>query len=398
MNEDSNNLDVKQASGSSSVDQSQQSNNNNNNNQSATASTTPPDAFDAAAEQAIATVQAASSSLNEAGDKTSGKKENESGEDKLLIPTDGELNEDGSPKAASTIDDKDKDSNKDDKGEETPEQKTARELTEKTAADAKAAKQPKVDKAGDEKLPFNTHPRWKEVIAQRDTAVTESAQYKQQYETLKPLADRHTEIATFCEQNRILPQEFTELLQIRALMNNDPGKALEKILPVVTTLQAMAGNGIANDLQQKVRDGLLDEDSAKEITKLRAQSQHKELTQRQTAEQQQRAVVAQMETSVTSWFTSKKTADTAFEKKVPMVNGLFSTLCQQTPPATPAQVTALLEKAYEQVNSTLAQFAPAPARRRAPLNSNASRTTPAEPKTIDEFADQAIERLMGAGV
>jgi len=177
-------------------------------------------------------------------------------------------------------------------------------------------------------------------------------------------------------------------------MNTDPAQALEKILPVVESLKAIAGKGIAPDLLKKVTDGLIDEDSAKEITRLRAQTQHRELSQQQLQQTQQRAVLQQMEQSVTTWFASKKTADPAFETKVNLINGQFATLCQQTPPTSTAAVTTLLEKAYTTVNDTLTKFLPKPRAIKPPLNSQSSRAVPKEPETLDDFATQAIDRLM----
>lgn len=333
-------------------------------------------AYEAAAAAAIETVQASTTPDDEAKKESSDKDEESKGEIKLLNPTEGETNEDGSPKAKL-------DPN------ETPEQKVAREA--KIAADLALSKAAAND---DSKLPFNNHPRWKEVLAERDTARTEVSQYRQQYEAARPVIEAHKSVVDFLQASGINDQAYKETLQLRALMNTDPEKALAQLMPIVTSLEAVVGKGIATDLLQKVKDGVLDEDSAKEITKLRAQTKQRDLTTQNHQQEQQRQVVTQMEQSVNSWFSSKKTADPAFDNKVDLINGQFSTLVQQAPPKSSIEVTALLEKAYTIVNEKLAKFQPTPKKIKPPLNSNASRTVPKEPENIDDFAAEAIDRLL----
>lgn len=335
-----------------------------------------PDAFDTAAAAAIDAVQATAQS-NEGDSPTPKTDEQAKTDDGKPDSAKGELNEDGSPK--QVVDDKD---------EKKTDEEKVKEKDDKKIADAK--------QTDDTKLPFHNHPRFKEVIAERDTFKTEAATAKVQYEQVKPLVEAQQSITAFLQQNNITPQAFQETLQFRALMNTDPAKALEQLMPIVADLQAIAGKGILDPvLLQKVKDGVLDEDSAKEITRLRAQSAHKERGVQHAQQQAAQDHLRQMEQSVTSWFTSKKTADSSFEKKLPLINGVFSSLTQKTPPRTPNEATALLEAAYVEVNKTIEGFQPTKKPIKAPLRSNASRAIPAEPDNIDDYAAQVVDNLMG---
>lgn len=340
-----------------------------------------PDAFDAAATAAIEAVQS-SAIAREAASPTAGQQDDS---DKTKDKEQGDslgkriTDEDGKAKPSEQGTDK----------QQTQE--------EKDAAAAQALKDGDKDKGkatepDDSKLPFNNHPRWKEVLAERDTAKTEVARLETEW---KPIVESQKSITDYCAANNITPSAFQETLQFRALMNTDPAKALEQLMPIVQSLQALTGKGI-NDpvLLQKVKDGLMDEDSAREITKLRAEQAFKQ-TNAQTQQQQvAQQNLRQMEQSVTTWFNSKKSLDPAFEDKVVFVNGLFGQMVNATPPKTSADVTALLEKALIEVNTKLTRFNPPVKPRKAPLGSSHARPVPAEPETLDEYADQLIEKSM----
>lgn len=333
-------------------------------------------AFDAAAQAAIDTVQAASSPDADKGKAAPG-------EDNLVTSTDEpKLDASGKP-IVPAID-----------PNETPEQeleRKAKEANVKLEADKLAKDAEKSD--ADSKLPFHDHPRWKEVTAERDTYKTQAEQYRTEYESAKPIVEAHRSVVDYCKTNGINDKAYQETLQIRALMNTDPAKALEQLEPIVQSLKAMAGRGIAQDLQQEVTDGLLTEARAKEITQARAQLHQREVSTQQSLAQQQQQVVDQMSTSVATWFNSKQVSDPAFKNKEVLLNGVFSTLVNQTPPKNPGEVTALLEKALSTVNEQIRAFQPAKPNIKPPLKSNASRGVPKEPESMDDYAAQLIEQL-----
>jgi len=156
---------------------------------------TNDDAFDAAAEQAIATVQAAATPTadNTQADEP-GAANVEQGNVQSLNTTDGETNEDGSPKAGKV----DSTTNINVNTNETPEQKAAREA--KAVVDKSKVKTYITDKPEDEKLPFHKHERFQQVLAERDTAKTEATQYKQQFDLAKPLVERQQSIKRSVKQ------------------------------------------------------------------------------------------------------------------------------------------------------------------------------------------------------
>lgn len=354
------------------------------NEQSVTQGAETMDDFDKAALAAIETVQ----------NGTSPTPQGEAA--KVLIADGGATNGDDKAKTGEQV------THLSTEGE-TEEARLAREKAEADAA-AKVVSDGEKKKDGepakvteenpDAKLPFNDHPRWKEVLAQRDTAQVEATKLKQSYEAALPLAQRQQEIETYLATNNVPVKDFQDAVQLLALSRSDPAKALELLTPFMQGLEAMAGRGIAPDLMAQVKDGTLQEAHAQEITKLRAQTAQRNIQQQQAVETQRQSVVAAQQQAVSSWFTNKKVLDPSFEAKVDLFNGQFAVECQTAPPTTPAQVVSLLEKAYLKTNERLSALQPKPPTRRAPLESQATRTTPTEPDNIDDFASQAIDRLM----
>ena len=79
-----------------------------------------------------------------------------------------------------------------------------------------------------EKLPFHNHPRWKEIVSERDT--------------LKPKAEQFEKITSFMSSNGLTTQEVAEGFQIMALMKTNPAEAHKKISEYKATLDVYVGD------------------------------------------------------------------------------------------------------------------------------------------------------------
>jgi hypothetical protein len=113
-------------------------------------------------------------------------------------------------------------------------------------------------------LPFNEHPRFKEVIEQKN---------------------HYKEMAQPFEQAKELGLNGDDIQQAIALMQalkSDPEKATELLNPHLENLQRVNGLVFDEDIQSKVDQGLMDESSAKELQKFRVQGQIKEQQAEQT--------------------------------------------------------------------------------------------------------------------
>ena len=217
-------------------------------------------------------------------------------------------------------------------------------------------------KLGDESLPFHKHPRFQELIKERNEFKTKVEQYE-------PAIKRDQALSEFCQKNSITNDEFVSAMEIAALLHNDPKKALESLRGYVETLELTLGNKLPADLQKEVDDGALSEERAKELANLRVKSQGLEYTGRKSEQQVAQERQHSIMNAVNSWDASKRTSDPAYEKKYPLIEKAFVALCAQTPPRTPAEAVQIAEKAYAEVNTALGTLVPKPPARKV-LRSN----------------------------
>lgn len=234
--------------------------------------------------------------------------------------------------------------------------------------------------------PFHEHPRWKEVVAERDQ--------------FKPLAERHVALQTYMEQNQITGDDLRGMLEIGALMQSNPQEALRRLKPIVDGLGQLTGEALPTDLEQQVADGKITPAVAKELAKARAneqllRSQRQQDAQRQAQQQQQYLTAA-----LNEWVVNKQRTDLGFKQGSPLwkfVNDSFTAAQAQTPPRNPQEAVQLAERVYLEVKKLLTPAKPAVtgAKRvqtgKQVLASNGSSRVgkTKEPTNLDEVAMQA---------
>jgi len=255
---------------------------------------------------------------------------------------------------------------------ETPEEKLVRESKEKTES----------QKTPDEKLPFHKHPRFQEVITERN-------KFEEEVKTYKPVAERMLVVEKFCRDNGVTVQDHDASIRLAALIVNNPTEALTKLERVVENLRVQTGSTLPVDLQTQVDDGKLSLTHAQEMAKLRIEANGAKAkavtTQNQSAEQLQRQLV----TSLESWNVSRMKTDPSFKPKqqgqedgkYELVTDKFLSLWQRNPPATLEQAVALCEQAYKSVHEFIERTMPKPQIKR-PLNPKHSDTQQDKPVDI----------------
>lgn len=227
-------------------------------------------------------------------------------------------------------------------GEVEPKKEGEVELTE-----AQKAQQVEDDKRLDK------HPRFQQVIRQA--------------QALKPLAEEYQKIQSFMTETGLTPKNVADGYQIMAALRNDPAKALEMLTPIMENLRKFAGDILPPDLQKKVDDGLLDEESARETAKLRHQTafqgtqtaEQKEKTER---EQEQARIVEQnrvMGNAITEWEAAKRVSDPDYAKKEALIDRFTKAALQEKgQPANPKEAVELMDGVYAEVNKHFKEFAP----------------------------------------
>ena len=235
------------------------------------------------------------------------------------------------------------------------------------------------DKAGadaDQKLPFHNHPRWKEVVTERDAYRTDAGEYRK--------------ITNFMSTNGLSNEEVVEGFQIMALMKVNPAEAHKKISEYKARLDAIVGEVLPEDLSEKVRDGFIDKDTAKELAALKAQQKLAEERQIQAIQDQDIQVRKGIHAAVVNWEQQMKVKDPDWSAKQEMVIDQVKLMMSAEQPSTPEQAIALVERAHSTIRERLSRFAP----RRQPVSNVASSTSSANATVVPGSLKEAVMRGM----
>lgn len=260
------------------------------------------------------------------------------------------------------------------------------------------ASKPKVDDYAE--VPFNKHPRFRQLLKERRTLQDQLAERDAELVKLKetggPQQESLQRFTRFTEAVRsadLNAKEVNDGFAIMAAMKRDPEKALQMIEPYVHALLVSTGRKLDGDLAKKVQDGAVDQETASQLqrerhTRARLETQTQgQQTALERSEEQRRteALVQSVTTAVSSWEDRQKT-DPDYQKKQPLVIREIGWLMQQKGyPQTPEQAVAMAEEAKRTVEKNLSSLIPRQAVRTVTGGSSAA-TAAARPKTLLEAA------------
>lgn len=258
----------------------------------------------------------------------------------------------------------------------------ASSTVETNGASAKDAKSPALglddpakDKTGaeaDQKLPFHNHPRWKEVVAERDAYRTDAGEYRK--------------ITTFMSQNGLTNEEVVEGFQIMALMKTNPAEAHKRISEYKAQLDQFVGEVLPKDLHQKVEDGYVDKDTAKQLAALQAEKQLAEQRHQYVMQQQAAQARQGIHAAVVGWEQQMKVKDPDWSAKQELVTDQVKLMLASEQPSTPDEALALVERAHSIIRERLARFAP----QRKPVAQVSSATSSANASAVPKSLLEAV--------
>lgn len=229
--------------------------------------------------------------------------------------------------------------------------------------------------------PFHEHPRWKEVLAERDA--------------LKAPAESYKKLQDYCNQYDIPAQEVDTMFEIAALMRTDPAKAYERLTPIVEAMEQHLGIRLPPDLEADVASAKKTPAQAEEVAKLRADAAQAKSQLKQAQTRQQQNSLREMTSSVQQWIGNKQRTDLSFKPKVngspdglyEFVDALYSQLVTSKPPTTPGEAVAYAEQAYNRASTAFGVRSTSKPVIKKSIPSTRSSTTPStKPKTLDEVA------------
>lgn len=248
--------------------------------------------------------------------------------------------------------------------------------------------------------PFHNHPRWKEVVNERDT-------FRQELEKVKPEAENYQRIQQFMEANDLTAEETARGFETMALMKQNPAAARQRLQEMMENLQPFDPAYVPPDIQKDLEDGHITEERARELARYRAESYqarhaHENLSRRHEQTEQERqsereqAQRQQFAQAVSTWEGQVEQSDPDYAKKAPFVASELRARIQQSGmPKTQDDAVSMAKDAYKAVDKRLKGFAPTGRKRASnPTPSDGgSSSTKSEPETMDDAVRQAVGKV-----
>lgn len=242
--------------------------------------------------------------------------------------------------------------------------------------------------------PFHQHPRWQEKLRAERALKADVA-------ALEPDAKAHRDVLGFMDANRLSHDDVRSGFAIMAAIRTDPAKAWELLQPTIKSIREFLGHDLPADLQAKVEDGSVDEDTARETTRLRneriQQGQREEYAQRQAEARAQADTGQAAGTAVDAWLNGQASADPDFSHVSPLLEGEILRLqrvaqAEGKPFNTAESAVAMTTAAYANVKANLTRLRPAPQAiaPRPRSSAPAGGTTPPAPTNLRDAIRQAV--------
>jgi hypothetical protein len=190
-------------------------------------------------------------------------------------------------------------------------------------------------------VPFNKHPRFQEVLRQRNDFKTDAVRYQN--------------VQTFIDNNGLSAEEAADLLVIGGLMKINPQEAWKRMEPAVKRLLIAAGEVIPDDLRGLVQQQKMSQEAALEVSRARAATQSVSVQRsfdQQRAERQAHLSQSQLRKDAASaWEADRRRRDPNFDAKLEAIGKEVLWLQRQEGvPDSPQGVQDQLRRAYEGVN------------------------------------------------
>lgn len=263
------------------------------------------------------------------------------------------------------------------------------------ATDAEAGDKKAEDKDAD--VPFHKHPRWQEMLRERDTL-------KGQVDTFKEKAERFDHIGNFMNDNHLSSDEMVKGFEIMALMKNDPAKALEALAPYLSNLELATGQKLPDDLQGRVDRGTITPEDAQELARTRMEASANRAVADRTASEAQaererlqaeraQSAAQVMQGAVTKWEEGIKQRDPDYSHKQRFVTDRVRALmAEKGRPANAEAAVAIVEEAYAEVTEQMRKVLPKREQVRNVTSEQSSTRATAVPKTMEEAIRGALRK------
>jgi hypothetical protein len=226
----------------------------------------------------------------------------------------------------------------------TPAEGAGQEAAGRPAA-AAGAEEGKAGEEDDSRLPFHNHPRWKQVLGERDA-------FRRSHEMLGGLERAMV-------SSGVAPEEFRTGVEIMALMRTDPASALARLAPYVDALREVTGDILPEDLGQDLDKGAITEGHAKELARLRQRDALSAAKAEEGARHAHALMVHQAVDAITGWERQWLAKDPDYARKQPFVSDAIKAVIRERGfPSTVAETVRLANEVRGLVERRLQGLGP----------------------------------------
>ena len=239
-------------------------------------------------------------------------------------------------------------------------------------------------------VPFNKHPRFRSLVAEKN-------ELKETTAKLQNDSDQYAKITDFIEKNNLTAKDSVEGFKIMAAIKNNPELAYKMLGHHLGNMSKVTGRRLPTDIQNKVDDGFLDEDAARELSQTRAklarvQNQRK-VDHARSRKQQSNYQSDMLTSALQTWGETTLAKDVDFSLKQEEFNDRVVALVNERgQPETQADVLGLVEDAYATVNERFKARQPQPTQLRTATGGKLSGTPVVEPVSLRDAITQSLNQ------
>jgi hypothetical protein len=239
-------------------------------------------------------------------------------------------------------------------------------------------------------VPFNKHPRFRSLVAEKN-------ELKETTAKLQNDSEQYAKITDFIEKNNLTAKDSVEGFKIMAAIRNNPDLAYKMLGHHIKNVIKVTGRSLPEDIQNKVDDGFLDEDAAKELSQTRAklarvQNQRK-IDHARNQKLHTRNQSDMLTGALQTWGENTLAKDVDFSLKQPEFNDRVVALVNERgQPQSQAEVLSLVEDAYATVNERFKARLPQPSAMKTATGGKLSGTPVVEPVSLRDAITQSLNQ------
>ena len=275
----------------------------------------------------------------------------------------------------------------------TEEAQTPQEETEEEVTEVESEEELEADAEDDSEdysnVPFNKHPRFQKLIAEKNELKELSNKYKTDSEQFNKITD-------FIKLNNLSAKDAVEAFKMMAALRNNPEEGYKMLQGHLERIGNVTGRNLPKDIQEKVDDGFLDEDAAKELSQARAslyrERQLREQSQQKFTNASASANEAQMADAVKSWGEKTLANDPDFSLKQEEFNDRISAIvAERGTPKSPEEVVQIADDAYVTINERFKSRQPTKQPLKSTTKGKLGGVPVAEPTSMRDIVSQALQ-------